>query len=360
MGSLTAKAEALLDRVADEATKEVDLEFLRGGTILVTGATGLVGGAFCHALLRADAARGLGLSLILPSRNPAKAVAAFPGTKTHIVALPWNDLLKPLSAPRADFAIHAAAPTASVDMARRPEDTLLAVFDGTRNFLDWARGAGVRKAVFLSSLEVYGRPPDGKPDVTEVDSGTLDPARCRSSYAEGKRAAETLCTAYAAQSGVPVCSARLAQTFGPGAAWDDRRLFGDFARNAVCGRNIVLHTAGRTARNYCHLSDAVSALLVLLRAGVAGEAYNVAREDSFITVRNLAELFLARDGLSGCVAFDGAGETAHGYAPEMQIRLLTAKLESLGWRARLDLARMVDDLLEWYREIRPLSQEGAK
>ena len=357
MGSLTAKAEALLNRVSDEAIAEVDTEFLRGMTILATGATGLVGSAFCRALLRADAERGVGLSLILPCRDPAKATDAFSGTRTRIAALQWKDLRSPLIAPKADFAIHAAAPTASLDMARRPEDTLLAVFEGTRNFLDWARGAGVKKAVFLSSLEVYGRPPEGNPDVTEADSGALDPARPRSSYAEGKRAAETLCTACAVQSGVPVCTARLAQTFGPGAAWNDRRLFGDFARNAISGRDIVLHTAGRTARNYCHLSDAVSALFVLMREGMAGEAYNVARQDSFITVRDLAERFLKRAGTGARVVFDGAGEALHGYAPEMQIRLHTAKLESLGWRARFNLDSMLDDLLEWYLAIRPLNSE---
>lgn len=354
MGALTSKAEVLLDRVADEALAGVDVGFLHGATILVTGATGLVGGAFCRALLRADASRGLGLTLLLPSRAPARTAAAFP--EARVEALSWKDLRAPLCAPKADFAIHAAAPTASLDMALRPEDTLLAVFEGTRNFLDWARGAGVKKAVFLSSLEVYGRPPVGRPDVSEGDGGGPDPARPRSSYAEGKRAAETLCTACAVQDGMPVCTARLAQTFGSGAAWDDRRLFGDFARNAVLGRGIILHTTGRTARNYCHLSDAVSALFVLLHVGVPGEAYNVAREDSFVTVRALAERFLARAGGGERVTFDGAGESAHGYAPEMQIRLLTAKLEALGWRARFDLDRMLDDLLEWYRAIRPTEE----
>lgn len=82
------------------------------------------------------------------------------------------------------------------------------------------------------------------------------------------------------------------------------------------------------------------------------------REDSFVTGRDLAERFLARAGGAEKVAFDGAGESAHGYAPEMQIRLLTAKLKAPGWRARFDLDRMLDDLLEWYRAIRPTGKTG--
>ena len=74
---MTAKATALLDRMAEEAIEGADVGFLRGATILVTGATGLVGSAFCRALLRADEARGLGVALLLPSRAPSRAAAAF-------------------------------------------------------------------------------------------------------------------------------------------------------------------------------------------------------------------------------------------------------------------------------------------
>ena len=187
----------------------------------------------------------------------------------------------------------------------------------------------------------------------ESSNGTLDPARPRSSYPEGKRAAETLCAAAAAQHGVPVCIARLAQTFGPGAAPDDPRAFAQFARAAVAGEDVVLHTAGRTARNYCHVSDAAGAIIALLGAGVPGEAYNVADEASYVTVRELAERFAAAGGRGSRVVFDGAGEAAFGYAPELRIRLLAGKLAALGFRARLGLDRAVSDLLDWYRRTLP-------
>lgn len=342
----------LLERAADEAFDGLETAFLQGGRVLVTGSTGLVGGAFCRALCRAGGRKKLGLTLVLPARDPGRAAAGlapWAGDSTRLEPVPWPDLQARLDAPPADWAVHAAAPTSSLAMARRPLDTLLAVFDGTRNFLEWAQRAGTGKAVFLSSPEVYGRPAEGHPDMGEDDNGVLDPARPRSSYPEGKRAAETLCAAYAAQGGLPVSIARLAQTFGPGAEEGDGRLFAEFARRAARGGDIVLHTAGKTVRNYCHLSDAAAAILVLLREGAPGEAYNVAREDSCIDVRTLAGLFLSRAGGKGRVLSDGAGEAAHGYAPEMRIRLLSGKLEALGWRARLGLGRMVDDLLAWER-----------
>ena len=351
MDPLTEPASILLDRAADEAFAGLDASFLRGSTVLVTGASGLVGGTFVRALLRASVKRGLELRLVLPMRRSERARTLFPDPCVH--AVEWPGLLSPLEAPPADYAVHAAAMTASLSMARRPEDTLLAAFEGTRNFLGWARGAGVRKAVLLSSLEIYGTPPEGRPDMDESSNGTLDPARPRSSYPEGKRAAETLCAAAAAQHGVPICIARLAQTFGPGAAPDDPRAFAQFARAAVAGEDVVLHTAGRTARNYCHVSDAAGAILALLGAGVPGEAYNVADEASYVTVRELAERFAAAGGRGSRVVFDGAGEAAFGYAPELRIRLLAGKLAALGFRARLGLDRAVSDLLDWYRRTLP-------
>lgn len=353
MDALTEPAPALLDRTADEAFAGLDASFLRGASVLVTGATGLVGGTFVRALLRASARNGLGLRLVLPMRRCARAAALFPDPCVR--AVEWPGLLAPLEAPPADFAVHAAAMTSSLDMVRRPSETLLAAFEGTRSFLEWARGCAVRKAVLLSSLETYGVPPPGSPDMDETSSGSLDPMSPRSSYPEGKRAAEALCAAYAAQHGLPVCVARLAQTFGPGAEPGDRRAFAQFARAAVAGEPIVLHTAGRTARNYCHVADAAGAILALLGAGVPGEAYNVADEASYVTVRELAERFAAAGGRGSRVVFDGAGEAAFGYAPELRIRLLAGKLAALGFRARLDLDRAVSDLLDWYRRTLPPS-----
>lgn len=355
MGSLTPTQISLLNRAADDAFDGVETAFPKEGRVLVTGATGMLGGALCRALLRASARNHSGLTVVVPVRDPERAktaLAPWAGKGANLEVVHWPVFGKRLKAPPADWAVHAAAPTSSLAMAREPLNTIWGILEGTRNFLEWARVSRVRKAVFLSSLEMYGRPPEGSPVMTEDINGFLDPMRPRSSYAEGKRAAEALCAAYAGQCGVPVCVARPTQIFGPGAEVGDTRLFADFARHAVHGEDIVLHTAGRTSRNYCHLLDALSAIAVLLRSGSPGEAYNVAREDSYIDVRSLAVFFQKRAGGQGGVVFDGAGEAAHGYAPEMCIRLSTAKLEALGWQARFGLERMVDDLLAWERARR--------
>ena len=93
--------------------------------------------------------------------------------------------------------------------------------------------------VYLSSLEVYGTPEKDADLITENDYGYIEPLSVRSSYSEGKRMVECLCASYAHEYSVPVKIARLSQTFGPGVAYEDGRVFAEFARCALEQRDIV-------------------------------------------------------------------------------------------------------------------------
>ena len=101
---------------------------------------------------------------------------------------------------------------------------------------------------------------------------------------------ECLCASYAHEYSVPVKIARLSQTFGPGVAYEDGRVFAEFARCALEQRDIVLHTQGHTVRSYCYTKDALSALLYILISGKAGEAYNVTNMDTAVSIKEMAEL----------------------------------------------------------------------
>src|SRR6202012_3737013 len=130
--------------------------------------------------------------------------------------------------------------------------------------------------VCASSMEVYGHGLTGV--VTENDLGTLDPRDPRSSYPEAKRRAEALAVGYAAEHGLRTINARLALTFGAGVSNDpsNTRVPLQFARSALLGRDIELHTDGAGLTNVCYLGDAVRALLLLATDGAPSEAYNIA------------------------------------------------------------------------------------
>jgi nucleoside-diphosphate-sugar epimerase len=197
-------------------------------------------------------------------------------------------------------------------------------------------------------MEIYGQPKtEGK--TAEKDLGYVDIGTVRSCYPEGKRMCECLCTAYAAQHGVNVKSARLAQTFGAGVLPTENRVFAQFARSAVKGEDIVLHTTGESEGNYVYTADAIRAILLLLLRGEAGEAYNIANEESHITIRAMAELVakeIADDRIRVVIDIPQDSESL-GYAPPVKMWLDAGKMKKLGWEPSVGLTDAYRRMIRW-------------
>lgn len=324
-----------------EAVAQSDLpwEAFKGRSFVVTGATGLVGSLLVRALLYCDRVHGLGTKVYALVRSVEKAKQIFSETNApeYLVA----DLAKDEIAGdfACDYVIHAAAVTTSKLMVSDPVGTIRTAIDGTEKLLKLAVEKKAQAFVYISSMEVYGQPKtDGK--TAEKDLGYIDISTVRSCYPEGKRMCECLCNAYAAQYGLNVKSARLAQTFGAGILPTENRVFAQFARSAVNGENIVLHTTGESEGNYVYTADAIRAILLLLVKGESGEAYNIANEQSHTTIRNMAELVAEQiaGGAIKVVLDIPQDASSLGYAPPVKMWLDASKMRALGWEPTVGLA----------------------
>lgn len=324
-----------------EAVAQSDLpwEAFKGRSFVVTGATGLVGSLLVRALLYCDQVHGLGIKVYALVRNVEKAKQIFGETNApeYLVA----DLAKDEIAGdfACDYVIHAAAVTTSKLMVSDPVGTIRTAIDGTEKLLKLAVEKKAQAFVYISSMEVYGQPKtDGK--TAEKDLGYIDISTVRSCYPEGKRMCECLCNAYAAQYGLNVKSARLAQTFGAGILPTENRVFAQFARSAVNGENIVLHTTGESEGNYVYTADAIRAILMLLVKGESGEAYNIANEQSHTTICNMAELVAEQiaGGAIKVVLDIPQDASSLGYAPPVKMWLDASKMRALGWEPTVGLA----------------------
>ena len=328
----------------------VPWETFRSSTVLVTGATGLIGSLVVMALACRNRLFNQDIRIKALARNREKAERVFAGFLGRPgFEIVEGDVNAPIEgAGEVDYIIHTASATSSKYFVTNPVETIATAIDGTRNVLELARRCKVKGFLYLSSLEVYGVPAEGHVKMQESEAGYIDSMKVRSCYSEGKRMVECLCTSYASEYGVPVKVARLAQTFGAGVAYADGRVFAQFARSAIEGADIVLKTKGETLRNYCYTADAVSALLVVLAKGAVGEAYNVANKDTAISIADMAKLVCEKfsEGKSK-VVFDIAEDaTKLGYNPVVKICLDTAKLEGLGWKAEFCLEEMFRRTIE--------------
>ena len=350
------KTVKILENITDSVLRE-DIEKLaectfldelkENASVLITGATGLIGSQIVWALACHSAAKQKKLRILALVRNEAKARAAFRDLlDAGLVMLCIGDIVEPLQISHpVDYIIHGASATSSRYFVEKPVETIVTALKGTQNVLEFARQKQVQKVVYLSSLEVYGTPDNTKEYIAEEDYGYIDPMQVRSSYSEGKRMAECMCVSYAKEYGVPVVVARLSQTFGPGVAYNDGRVFAEFARCAIEKRDIVLHTQGKTLRTYCYLRDAISGLFCLMLRGEAGQAYNVTNMETAITIRDMAELVCTiTPGIK--VVIDIPQDIASfGYNPEMVIRLDSRKLQNLGWMPEVKIEEMFRRLI---------------
>lgn len=343
----------VLEEDFDKITKrDISWDALRNSSFVITGATGLIGSLIVKYLLYANRTMNFGAKIYAVVRNVEKADKIFAEEKTDALTYVVADLTKEKvnCEGDCDYIVHAAAVTASKVMVSDPVGTICTSIDGTEKMLQLAVEKKAKAFIYISSMEIYGQPTVGG-KTAEKDLGYVDIENIRSCYPEGKRMCECLCTAYAAQYGVNVISARLAQTFGAGILPTENRVFAQFARSVMRGENIVLHTTGESEGNYVYTADAIAAIMTLLVKGKAGEAYNIANEDSHITIRNMAEL-VAREiaGEKIQVVIDIPEDSVSlGYAPPVKMWLDASKMRELGWKPEIGLVEAYKRMICWMK-----------
>lgn len=316
-----------------------DLQYTK---FLITGATGLIGSTLINCLI----ALNQNIKILAPVRNKQKALDMFESTdivfyECDLQTFDYDTIGE------VDYIVHSAAPTSSKFFVEQPVETAEIIYGPSSALLKYAVKHPVKGFLYLSSLEVYGSIV-GKDSITEDMQGYLDLMDVRSSYPMAKRMVENLCCLYTKEYGIKAMIARLTQTTGAGIAKDDNRVIAQFARLGAQGKDIVLHTRGESARPYCYTTDAISAILYILLRGKAGQAYNVANEQTYISVRDMAEFVKKHINTSINVRVELNNNM--GYAPVCLLPLSVEKLKDLGWMPIYDLRDIFNKLVEYLND----------
>lgn len=336
------------DRVINDGS--IDWKSLKDSTVLITGGTGLVGSIIVKSLLHSNTVNNTNIKVIVVTRSATKAETVL--GKDNNLSFIESDILELSNLDiKCDYIIHCAAITSSALMVSMPVETIDTSYQGTKAMLELAKSNNAKGMVYISSMEVYGVTTSEMNPVTEEKLGYVSLENVRSSYQESKRICELLCTSYASEFGVRVCSARLAQTFGAGVSKDEGRIFAQFAKSVIGGTDIVLHTKGESVGNYCDTSDTVAGILCILTRGASGEAYNVSNDNNSCHIYEMADL-CANKLASGRikVVFDIPEGNLYGYAPATEMRLSSAKLQALGWKPSYSLEDMYNKMISYWNE----------
>lgn len=329
------------------------LEFLSDKTVLITGASGMLGSCLVDTIMLWNRENKLSCEVIALGRNEQEFKERFhdyiaDGDFEYIA----HDVCRPLdeTSEKVDYIIHAASNADPVNMAKYPVDTLLANVIGTKNLMEYGLTHGMKRFLFVSSGEVYGQPNEDQGGFTEDYCGPLDLSSPRSCYPEGKRAAEVLCQSYASQYGADVVIVRPCHLFGPTMSRSDSRAVAEFLWNAADGKNIVLKSDGLRERSHCYVLDAVSGIFAALEKGKSGESYNISTPDCQCSIRGFAE---KSSEVGGCsFVFEEPTELENlGYSKIERQILNSDKLQSLGWEPVYNLRDGINQTVGILREV---------
>ena len=369
--------------IARILAEDLPWEEFRGSTVLVTGASGMIPSYVVYTMLGLNDTRDMGVRVLALVRNEAKARGIFGDILSRPdIELVVQDVTEPLmTGEPVDYIFHGAGPARPKQHKTAPTATVKASILGTISLLDLAVEKRSRAFVLMSSSEVYGKVDEKAAGdrantaagsvaasgfrISETDYGYLDCLDPRSCYSEGKRAAETICASYMAQYGIRCSIPRFAHIYGPGLGLDDGRVQADFAANVFRGEDIVMKSDGSSQRAYTYVSDAVSGMFYALLKGDA-TAYNIADSDSVISIRQLAEAFIASRPEKGLrLVIDIPSDQKGLYNPAGFIGLDNSRIRALGWTPKIDVAegtkRMIShfEITETVKPQAPAQDAGS-
>jgi len=299
-------------------TEEVFLS-LKSARIFITGGTGFIGSWLLESLRHADMRLSLGIKLTVLTRD----VAAFKLKAPHLAEYEAFNFVEgevaSFTSPEGSFThvIHAAT-DASADLnANNPVGMFDTVVDGTKRVLDFAVEKEPARILYLSSGAVYGQQPWEMERVSEEWIGAPSCVDPKAAYAEGKRAAEMMCALYGKQFGLQISIARIFALLGPYLSLGIHFAAGNFIRDAMQGKPVIVQGNGLPCRSYLYAADLTTWLWHLLQRGAPNKPYNVGSDES-VSIKLLAQRVSRVLGAGDCQVLnaDDQGWNLGRYVPD--------------------------------------------
>jgi dTDP-glucose 4,6-dehydratase len=238
--------------------------------VLVTGGAGFIGSNLIHLLLaEAPDLEITNLDKLTYAGNLENLADVSDSLRYHFVQADVADAnaVDSVFAGGFDAVLHLAAET-HVDRSLEDAAPFLRTnVLGTQVLLEAVRRHGIARMVHISTDEVYGSAP---PDANFDESAALLPS---SPYSASKAAADLLVSSYVHTFGLPVVILRCTNNYGP--YQFPEKLIPLMIANALEDRPLPVYGDGLQARDWIHVEDYCRAILAALRAGRAGEIYNV-------------------------------------------------------------------------------------
>jgi UDP-glucuronate decarboxylase len=260
---------------------KIDFTGLRNKSILITGASGLVGVYMVSCLKRISEDLNIKIYVWIKNEIDPKFIDIFDGC--YVIKKDITDTTSFDNLPNFDYIVHAAGYGQPGKFLENKIKTIELNTKSTINLLNKLNASG--KFLFVSTSELYsGLDYD---NISESQIGSTNTNHPRSCYIEGKRCGESICYAYR-EKDVDVKIARLSLAYGPGTKKDDYRVLNSLIQKGLFEENIKLMDQGDAIRTYCYITDVIEMFWNILLFGKE-PLYNVGGK-SVVNILGLAKL----------------------------------------------------------------------
>lgn len=350
------KCSILEEDLAEVYRRDIPWEKLRGKSVLVTGAYGMLASYIIYMLAYLNEKAAMDVKIIALARSKEKLRKRFGKLLDQNYFVPYiSGLEGPLDIEEdIRYIIHAASLADPSCYKVRPIDVLKPNVIGNYYLLELAEQKNVDGYLLFSSGDIYGAI-DGKKTICENDYGSMDTLDIHNCYSESKRMAETMCRAWQQQKGTPVTIARICHTYAPTMDTEhDARVFASFVNDILKGRDIIMKSDGSSKRTFCYIADALAAFFLILLRGKHGEAYNVCNTKEFYSIAQLADTLAGLYPESGIRVVRREREKDDMYVENSvasRIPQDNSKLRQLGWEAVYDIQSGFKRTVEGIRQM---------
>jgi len=312
---------------------------------LVTGGAGFIGSHLSETLI----ARGN--EVVIIDNQSTGSVRNLSSINAKVELITGDILDKTLLEKyivEADFVVHLAAALGVFNIVNKPLQSLKTNIQGTENILELADK--YRKPVLIASTsEVYGK--NDKVPLNEEDDRIIGhPLISRWSYSEAKAVDESLAYFYYLENKLPTRIVRFFNTVGPRQVGQYGMVVPRFVAAAIRNEPIQVYGSGDQIRCFCHVSDAIRALLLVIDSDEAiGQVFNVGNNQQ-ISIMDLAKKVIEITGSKSEIKKIPYAEAYPEGFEDMQRRVpdISKIKTSLGWSPEIGLEQIIRDIADFH------------
>jgi UDP-glucose 4-epimerase len=243
-----------------------------------------------------------------------------------------------------DYVVHLAAALGVFNIVNKPLESLKTNLQGSEIVLE-AADRYKKPVLIASTSEVYGK--NDKVPLNEEDDRIIGhPLKSRWSYSEAKAVDESLAYFYYLENKLPIRIVRFFNTVGPRQVGHYGMVVPRFVSAALKNEPLSVYGSGDQIRGFCHVDDAVRALLLVMDSDKAvGEVFNVGNNQQ-ISIMELAKKVIEITGSTSSIEKIAYEKAYPEGFEDMQLRVpdISKIKRVLGWAPEINLDQIIKDI----------------